>query len=734
MRCNRADCGRGEIDDQGFCTECNRRPLAPAAGDGAPAESPSSPADRASRPAAACAPAEAEQPASPAPFGVERVRPEPWWGLELARSGRVPPVPDIPPGEEPLLDEEQRYCSECGRPVGRGRGGAPGRVSGFCPKCTTPFDFSRPPIGQLFLGRYEYVRRIGAGGQGTTYLVRDRNLGAEVVLKALRSSVGLTLAERDALVGLRHDSIVRILNYEPDGPYLVLEHVPGVELAPGTADPLDVVLAHGLQILQALDYLHARNLLHCDVKPSNIVRFEDVTADRRDRIRLIDFGAVRALGDRNPVSVYSHRYAPAMRNPETGRVDPEHENPTAAFDLYCLGSTLAELCEQHVNRAPRAPGVESLQLLIRRATAVDEPRGRFTSARQFAEQLSGVVRQVMADPALAQPRRVARPSVLFDELTGALDGGLGSPRPLEQWARAKVSADDSLELPPPFARPAASDVLNALPMPLADPDEADPSRSALEARTACRAALRGGEAQEAARALGNADLPSWHWLRFWYAGSIALCRADVDRAAQQFTAVRRMLPGELIPMLALGLCAELGGAFDDARRYYEAVARTAPALEAAGFGLARVLLLAGRRGDAVRAAERLAAAGEFRLAPGPRIAVIRLLIARPEPAVCAPPGKADLARAGDLLEASDLDAEARTALEAEVEYARHRLFGDGAALSETVRRAAVSAKTRSEFVALIDLANRLRPPVRWTVLGRPISGRGKREVPGAASG
>ncbi len=403
MRCNRPDCGRGEIDDQNFCTECSRRPLA--------------------RPPAPAAPAE-EPPPAPAPPGVERVRPEPWWGLDLARSGNVPRARDTSPDQEAPLDEKQRYCSTCGRPVGRGRGGKPGRVTGYCPKCATGFDFSHAPTGQVILSRYEYMRKIGAGGEGTTYLVRDRNLNAEVVLKALRPSIALTHVERDALVGLRHDSIVRILNYEPDGPYLVLEHVPGDQLRANTADPLDAILAHGVQILQALDYLHARKLLHCDVKPSNIVRFEDVTADRRDRVRLVDFGAVRTVGD-GPVTVYSHDYAPPERHPRTGLVDPEHRRPSATFDLFCLGKTLEELCKPHLRRSPSAPGAESLRMLLARATETDVPERRFTSARQFAEQLSGVIRQVAADPALERPRRVTRPSARFGEVAGRCTAGSG---------------------------------------------------------------------------------------------------------------------------------------------------------------------------------------------------------------------------------------------------------------------------------------------------------------------
>lgn len=122
----------------------------------------------------------------------------------------------------------------------------------------------------------------------------------DVVLKDLSRSQAVAATarrERDALAALRHDSIVRIYGFEaerpraddPDrseGPYLVLEYVRGTTLTARPEDPVEVALGHGLQVLQALDYLHARGLLHIDVKPENIVRFGEQAADGlRDRVR-----------------------------------------------------------------------------------------------------------------------------------------------------------------------------------------------------------------------------------------------------------------------------------------------------------------------------------------------------------------------------------------------------------------------------------------------------------------
>ncbi|MCZ0987175.1 protein kinase [Streptomyces diastatochromogenes] len=409
--CNRPDCGRGEIDAQGFCDVCDRQPL--------PQDDAAS-ADRAPEPEP---PARGGARSAWRTYARTLVRPRPG----RLRSGPAGPgrtAELVGPGRRgpPLLRQPS-----CGQPVGRGHDGEPGRTTGFCPHCGTRFDFAQPS-GLTIAGRYDVARVLGSGAYGAAYLAHDRNLATHVVLKALNKSVAKTARhERDVLVELRHDSIVRILGYEHEGPHLVLEYVPGVPLSARDGDRLETLLAHGVRILQALDYLHARGLLHCDVKPLNIIRFrEESPAGALDRVRLIDFGAVRSqTKDTGPVVAYTRAFAP----PET---DPEHLRPTAGFDLYGLGMTLREVCRSRwTDRS--TPGVDSLHLLLDRATDPGRPWRRFVSARQFAEQLSGVIRQVVAAPPTR--RQVARPSALFGSMPEALHGGLGAARPSPTGSR-----------------------------------------------------------------------------------------------------------------------------------------------------------------------------------------------------------------------------------------------------------------------------------------------------------
>jgi serine/threonine-protein kinase PknG len=141
-RCNRPDCGLGEIDRQGFCRECSRRPLPQTAPRADDQGDPAPPGPVRARPAAPEA---------------ARVRPEPWWGLDLVTARIAPAAPPEPEPASTAVTEERRFCAnpDCGRPVGRGQDDRPGRVRGYCPKCGQRFDFTWTLPGGIVADRYE---------------------------------------------------------------------------------------------------------------------------------------------------------------------------------------------------------------------------------------------------------------------------------------------------------------------------------------------------------------------------------------------------------------------------------------------------------------------------------------------------------------------------------------------------------------------------------------------------
>lgn len=723
-RCDRPECGLGEIDEQGYCDVCDLPPLTPGANPDIAGPGPDITKLNArvlDVPLVTRRTEVAETTAKRQPHGAgAAARPEPWWGLALVGRTSVPP-PDEPAESGGAVPEQRRFCVN-GHPVGREREGRPGRLTGFCGSCRAPFDFTSAGADRttpVIADRYRVKRTIGSGGFGSALLAFDPNLGVDVVLKDLSKSRAVAATarrERDALAALRHDSIVRIYGFEAErpsaedpqrteGPYLVLEYVRGTTLTARPDDPLEVTLGHGLQILQALDYLHGRSLLHIDVKPDNIVRFAEQAADGpRDRVRLIDFGTVWPLGTPGPVDSYTPEFAPP-------KGDREHARPTEAFDLYCLGKTLQTLCRHHLPQDDK-PALRSLRLLLDRATDDRIPGRRFGSARQFAEQLSRVIRQVVAVPPAS--RRVIKTSALFAPMTDRLHCGLGAPRPLKHWVDARLSGPGWLTMAEPFGWPQPANVVAALPAPLADPDDREltPARVALLAD--CRAALRRGDLRAADASLEETKLPAWFWARAWHAGLIAVARREPDDASREFGAVRESLPGELVPLLALGLAAEMDGRLDEAREHYTAVTGTADAVSAAGFGLARTYLRDGQRASAVHAAEQLAEqlkAAESRYEQEARIAVIRLRAATAL-GLGTSPGEADLAEAARLAAALGADLATEIALSTEIEYGRFlRAAGRRLSLSEQLRSLATLADTRPDFFALVDLANQLRPKV-----------------------
>lgn len=653
MLCNRGDCPGGRIDETGFCETCHRRPQArqtPATATGEPA------------------PAVTARSALSGQSG-RASEPEP----ELLDDVRVP--------------TGQRICQLCLNEVGRNETGHSGRDRGNCPKCGAPFDFQpRLRPGDIVDGRYRVRGVLGRGGFGWTYLAHDEQLEQPVVIKGVISDqVAATLErEREHLAVLKHPNIVRILGYVSAGHYLVLEYAGNKPISPvPLTEPLEPMLTAGLDILAALDYLHGKGFLHCDVKPDNIVR-------GRDGVRLIDFGAVRRIDDPSPVAMLTEAYSPPSG-------DRERSQPGPGFDLYCTAMTLRYLCRPYLDHRPNRAGTQALRLLLDRAMHSDHRR-RFFSAGQFAEQLRGVIRQVAG--ARAGPHR----SVLFGLAAHALDGGLGAVVPVDRWATASVAGPGVLRMAdPPFGPPGRAQVAEALPAVLPDPWDTPAARAA-----------RSRDAAD-----GHAGPAGWQ--RTWYEGKDLLEKGDAAGARRAFVTVREWVPGELVPLLALGLCAELRDDIPAATAFYQRTSETDESVIAAHFGLARVLLADGRRADAVDALEKVPEQSRFWL--NARMAVIRSLamVVRTGDGEL-PPSPEDVARARDLREDLDLDERSRALLEMEFCAAEAACQGLAGALTgearrrqeEALRALARFARSPREHTALIDLANAVRPVTIWS--------------------
>ncbi|MGW2958017.1 tetratricopeptide repeat protein [Streptomyces sp. NPDC001220] len=657
----------------------------------------------------------------------------------------VPQVPKPDPREmvleNPEVPERKRFCSrsDCGAPVGRARGERPGRTEGFCTKCGNPYSFvPKLKAGDVVHGQYEVVGCIAHGGLGWIYLAVDRAVSDRwVVLKGLldtgdQDAMAAAISERRFLAEIEHANIVRIYNFVEhldqrtgslDG-YIVMEYVGGKSLKEiandrrtpeGRRDPLPVeqACAYGIEALEALGHLHSRNLLYCDFKVDNAIQTED-------QLKLIDMGAVRRMDD-DESAIYG---TVGYQAPEVAEV-----GPSVASDLYTVGRTLAVLTFDFqgyttvfVDSLPDPDNIEvfrsyeSFYRLLVRATDPD-PARRFASAQEMAEQLTGVLREVVsvqtgrARPALSTlfgPEVKVTDTELFPKLDGdvsrlgaravasrtlALEppGAAGTPagdgRPAGARAGAAAPVSPALVRPVPTSAAAL-----ALPVPMVDPN--DPNAGFLAGLTTSgagevsllsalasaptqtvetrlrqiRARLENGDFEAALVTLGELeDEQPDDWRVVWYRGVTALVTGDFEGAALSFDAIYDAFPGETTPKLALGLCAEVLGQLDNAAEYYRLVWATDPGFVSSAFGLARVQLAAGDRRGAVRTLESVPEASIHYTAA--RVAAVRARLRHRTGTPDDTPFLDDLTAAAGQIEALDaygLDPARREQLSAEV--------------------------------------------------------------------
>ncbi|MEV6548115.1 tetratricopeptide repeat protein [Streptomyces sp. NPDC051597] len=400
----------------------------------------------------------------------------------------VPGVPRPNPAtavmEHPEVPERKRFCSraDCGAPVGRSRGERPGRTEGFCTKCGHPYSFV-PKLhqGDIVHGQYEVAGCLAHGGLGWVYLAVDRAVSDRwVVLKGLldtgdQDAMAAAISERRFLAEIEHSNIVRIYNFvehldqrtgSMDG-YIVMEYVGGKSLKEianerrgpdGKRDPLPVeqACAYGIEALEALGHLHSRNLLYCDFKVDNAIQTED-------QLKLIDMGAVRRMDD-DESAIYGTVGYQAPEVAEAG--------PSVASDLYTVARTLAVLTfdfqgytNVFADSLPDPDHIEvfrtyeSFYRFLVRATDPD-PARRFASAQEMAEQLTGVLREVVAlqtgrpRPALSTlfgtELRVTD-TTLFAELTGDVSALGARPVPESRWTRRRAARSAANGSPAPGA-------------------------------------------------------------------------------------------------------------------------------------------------------------------------------------------------------------------------------------------------------------------------------------------
>lgn len=273
---------------------------------------------------------------------------------------------------------------------------------------TESYVVGRPTSGEQ-VGNYLLLHELGRGGYAQVYLAEHLYLKHLVALKLLNLSLNqhedLVRFQFEArlLAQLQHRHIVRALNFdwEGDTPFLVMDYAPGGTIQQvfqqGTPQPLLRILPVVLQIARALQYAHNHHIIHCDVKPENIL------LGPRNEVWLADFGIATTIGSLPRTSYGRQAIRGTVRYMAPEQIQG---TPLPASDQYALAVLVYEwlcggppfsgteiaVCFQHLSAPPprlreRVPSISpTVERIILKAMEKD-PRQRFAHVLEFASAL-----------------------------------------------------------------------------------------------------------------------------------------------------------------------------------------------------------------------------------------------------------------------------------------------------------------------------------------------------------
>ncbi len=274
----------------------------------------------------------------------------------------------------------------------------------------------RELIGDMAVGRYQYIDKLGSGGMGVVYKVFDLRNQRTVAMKILRealtsSSKALDRFFREARIAatLSHNNIVNIYDFNISNAagqsFIVMEYVDGPALREVIdrqfRDGIDIsmdyiteILSYMIQVCDALGASHARGIIHRDIKPDNIM------TNLQGEVKITDFGIVH-IEEATLTPTGAMLGTPRYMSPEqvTGsKID-------ARLDLYAVGIVLYEsligsppfltgdISYQQVHKQPVAPRdinpriPQPLNDLVMRCLA-KKPEDRHPSAEVLRGELS----------------------------------------------------------------------------------------------------------------------------------------------------------------------------------------------------------------------------------------------------------------------------------------------------------------------------------------------------------
>ncbi|MGZ9221619.1 MAG: protein kinase domain-containing protein [Anaerolineales bacterium] len=281
--------------------------------------------------------------------------------------------------------------------------------------------------GMLLNNRYQLLERLGAGGMSDVFRARDLMLERSVAIKVLHENYSNDIdfqqrfrQEARAAANLSHPNIVTVhdFGFDHNQLFIVMEHIPGKDLKTllrqrgrySVEDAIPLIV----QACAGIGYAHRAGLVHCDIKPHNMI----VTPDAR--LKVTDFGIARAMStilpDERADVVWG---SPQYFAPEQAVGEP----PSPASDVYSLGVVLyevltgalpftaptsEELARMHLEMPPIPPSEyvpdipSALEQIVLKVLS-KEPAARYRTADQLGRVLLrfGTQRDAAPTPSLS---------------------------------------------------------------------------------------------------------------------------------------------------------------------------------------------------------------------------------------------------------------------------------------------------------------------------------------------
>jgi serine/threonine-protein kinase len=238
-----------------------------------------------------------------------------------------------------------------------------------------------PPPHTIHHGTIELHEELGGGAMGTVFRGYQVQLGRDVAVKVVAPNTPegnrRLLREASAMARLQHPNILPVLDVGEEGShaYIVMAFAPGGTLAAQL--PLDEprVIAIGCALADALEHAHQRGVIHCDIKPENVL------LDADGRPLLADFSIARVIADARTTA--HNRGTPYFIAPEVLAGGA----PDARSDIFSLGVLLHHARHGKLPTVGRAaPTRRPLDGVIARAMDED-PARRHASAGAMRDAL-----------------------------------------------------------------------------------------------------------------------------------------------------------------------------------------------------------------------------------------------------------------------------------------------------------------------------------------------------------